>query len=91
MNALVLVALPGVITVSGPLVADVGIVAWMAVSDLTVKVALVPTPAGFANPDRSGDQVRPVASLAGGRSGPPENRQLARLRLAEERPVVAAE
>jgi hypothetical protein len=39
----VLVALPpGVVTLSGPVVADGGTVAWIAVSEATVKLALVP-------------------------------------------------
>jgi hypothetical protein len=43
VNALLLVAVPvGVVTLSGPVVAPAGTVAWIAVADVTVKVALVP-------------------------------------------------
>src|SRR6202040_3918108 len=42
-NELVLVAVPpGVVTLSGPVVAPAGTVAWIAVAELTVKVALTP-------------------------------------------------
>ena len=43
VNALLLVAVPaGVVTATGPDVAPAGTVAWMAVAELTVKLALVP-------------------------------------------------
>ena len=42
-NALALVAVPsGVVTLSGPVVAPAGTVAWIAVSEVTAKVALTP-------------------------------------------------
>src|SRR5437879_5335809 len=54
VKLLVLVAVPpGVATLSGPVVAPAGTVAWMAVADVTVKLALTPlnvtavTPAKF--------------------------------------------
>src|SRR5438067_13283958 len=43
VNEPVLVAVPpGVVTLSGPVVAPAGTVVWMAVSEVTVKLALVP-------------------------------------------------
>jgi len=43
VNELALVAVPdGVVTVSGPVVAPAGTVAWIAVAEVTVKVALTP-------------------------------------------------
>ena len=54
VKLLVLVAVPpGVATLSGPVVAPAGTVAWIAVADVTVKLALTPlnvtavTPAKF--------------------------------------------
>jgi hypothetical protein len=43
VNALALVAVPpGVVTLSGPVVAPAGTVAWIAVADVTVKLVVVP-------------------------------------------------
>src|SRR5207237_932689 len=43
VNELALVAVPpGVVTLSGPVVAPAGTVAWIAVAEVTVKVALTP-------------------------------------------------
>src|SRR2546427_520728 len=43
VNALALIAVPpGVVTLSGPVAAPAGTVAWMAVSEVTVKLALTP-------------------------------------------------
>jgi len=43
VNALLLVAVPaGVVTLSGPVVAPAGTVAWIAVAEFTVKLALTP-------------------------------------------------
>src|SRR2546426_6635381 len=43
VKLVVLVAVPpGVVTLSGPVVAPAGTVAWIAVSELTVKLALTP-------------------------------------------------
>lgn len=43
VKAVVLVAVPpGVVTLSGPVVAPAGTVVWMAVSDVTVKLAALP-------------------------------------------------
>src|SRR5207237_8480505 len=43
VNELALVAVPsGVVTLSGPVLAPAGTVAWIAVSEVTVKVALTP-------------------------------------------------
>src|SRR6267143_1568864 len=43
VNALALVAVPaGVVTLSGPVVAPAGTVAWIAVLEVTVKLALTP-------------------------------------------------
>src|SRR5258707_8451561 len=43
VNAPLLVVVPlGVVTLSGPVVAVAGTVAWIAVSEVTVKLALVP-------------------------------------------------
>ena len=43
VNGLALVAVPpGVVTLSGPVVAPVGTVAWIAVAEVTVKLALNP-------------------------------------------------
>ena len=54
VNALKLVTVPpGVVTLNGPVVAPAGTVAWIAVADVTVKLALTPlnvttvTPAKF--------------------------------------------
>src|SRR5207245_6379462 len=44
VNAALLVAVPaGVVTLSGPVVAPVGAVAWIAVSEVTVTLALHPS------------------------------------------------
>src|SRR5438477_562074 len=43
VNELALLAVPpGVVTLTGPVVAPAGTVAWIAVSEVTVKVALIP-------------------------------------------------
>src|SRR2546428_13849850 len=43
VNVLALVAVPsGVVTLSGPVVAPAGTVAWIAVAEVTVKLALTP-------------------------------------------------
>ena len=51
VNALPLVAVPaGVVTLSGPLVAPPGTVAWIAVSDVTAKLAFTPLKATAVAP-----------------------------------------
>src|SRR2546428_3504669 len=51
LNELALVAVPpGVVTLTGPVFAPAGTVAWIAVSEVTVKVALVPLNATAAAP-----------------------------------------
>jgi len=51
VKALLLVAVPpGVVTLNGPVVAPVGTVAWIAVSEVTVKLALAPLNATVVAP-----------------------------------------
>src|SRR5258707_11156409 len=51
VNAPLLVVVPlGVVTLSGPVVAPAGTVAWIAVAEVTVKLALVPLKATAAPP-----------------------------------------
>ena len=53
VNELLLVAVPpGVVTLSGPVVAPAGTVAWIAVAELTVKLALTPLKATAVAPVR---------------------------------------
>src|SRR5258705_208960 len=51
VNAVLLVAVPpGVVTLSGPVVAPTGTVAWIAVAEVTVKLALTPLKATAVAP-----------------------------------------
>src|SRR3989442_2339936 len=51
VNAVLLVAVPaGAVTLSGPVVAPAGTVAWIAVAEVTVKLALTPLKATAVAP-----------------------------------------
>src|SRR5260370_31911421 len=59
LNALLLVAVPpGVVTLSVPVVAPAGTVAWMAVAELTVKLALTPLNATAVAPVKRSEERR---------------------------------
>jgi len=69
VNAFALVAVPaGVVTPTGPVVAPAGTVAWIAVSEVTEKVALVPlkvTVVAPVKPEPLIDTLVPTGPLAG--------------------------
>ncbi len=81
VNEPVLVAVPpGVVTLSGPVVAPAGTVVWTAVSEVTVKVALVPLNATAVAPVKpdplivtlvpTGPLVGVKLAIVGGRGAP---------------------
>src|SRR2546428_1519846 len=81
LNELALVAVPpGVVTLSGPVVAPAGTVVWTAVSEVTVKVALVPLNATAVAPVKpdplivtlvpTGPLVGVKLAIVGGRGAP---------------------
>jgi len=69
VNALALVAVPaGVVTLIGPVVAPAGTVAWIAVAELTVKLALTPLKVTAVAPPRFVPLIEtlvPTGPLAG--------------------------
>src|SRR2546428_9367498 len=71
VNAALLVAVPaGAVTLSGPVVAPAGTVAWIAVAEVTVKLALTPLKATAVAPVRLVRLVLaqvPAGPLVGGK------------------------